>query len=274
MIWWVSLCTAYDERTFDVDGIAAAGAGIFHMRGSRVTGELWFDNDVGNTTASSTCASWRGSRPASGGGEAACYSRCGVFVRVDSRSQVTELVAGLGQSEGRVSPEDLLPAVYDHLRRLAGAYMRSETADSTLQPTAVVHEAYLRLVDQSRVSWRGTTHFFAVGARAMRRVLVDHARRRGAIKRGGGLARVTLCDAIEPFSTGLDPEELLSLDAAIEELAGLDPRAARVVTLRFFGGLTMEQVAAVLEVSKRTAEGDWRHARAWLRHRLSGEPER
>jgi len=192
-------------------------------------------------------------------------------VTEDPQAQVTRIVSGLGDGVDGVSPEELLPLVYDHLRQLAGAYMSREAAAHTLQPTAVVHEAYMRLVDQSRVSWKGKTHFFAVGAQVMRRVLVDHARRRGAVKRGGELRRVTLAAAEEPFSDGLAPEELLALDEALDRLAELDPRASRAVTLRFFGGLTVEQVAEALGVSKRTAEGDWRHARAWLRRELSGE---
>jgi RNA polymerase sigma factor (TIGR02999 family) len=187
----------------------------------------------------------------------------------DLEAHVTGIVSSFDTGEDRASAEELLPLVYDPLRRLAGAYMSREDVAHTLQPTAVVHEAYLRLVDQGRVGWKGKTHFFAVGARVMRRVLVDHARRRGALKRGGELRRVTLSGAAEPLTQALAPEELLALDEALDRLAALDPRAARAVTLRFFGGLTVEQVAEALGVSKRTAEGDWRHARAWLRQELS-----
>jgi RNA polymerase sigma factor (TIGR02999 family) len=190
----------------------------------------------------------------------------------DPKTRVTEIVRTLSGA-GEVDPataEDLFPHVYGELRRLARGYMSRETPDHTLQPTALVHEAYLKLVDQTRVDWRGTTHFFAVGARIMRRLLVDHARERGAQKRGGGWRAVTLSNVLGPVGAdALDPEQLLDLDASLERLAEIDEREAKVVTLRFFGGLTVEQVAEVLGVSKRTVENDWRHAQAWLRRRLS-----
>jgi RNA polymerase sigma factor (TIGR02999 family) len=149
--------------------------------------------------------------------------------------------------------------------------MSREPVGHTLQPTALVHEAYLKLVDQTRADWKGKTHFFAVGARVMRRLLVDHARERGAEKRGAGWRRVTLSGVFESDpGEGLAPERLLDLNAALERLSELDEREARVVTLRYFGGLTVEQVAEVLGVSRRTVDNDWRHAQAWLRHQLSG----
>jgi RNA polymerase sigma factor (TIGR02999 family) len=161
--------------------------------------------------------------------------------------------------------------VYDELRRLASAYMSREIPGHTLQPTALVHEAYLKLVDQTRASWKGRTHFFAVGARVMRRLLVDHARERGAVKRGAGWQRVSLCHVPGPSAPlQLDAEQLLTLNAALDRLADVDEREARIVILRFFGGLTVEEVAEVLGVSKRTVEADWRHARAWLQRALSG----
>jgi RNA polymerase sigma factor (TIGR02999 family) len=186
---------------------------------------------------------------------------------------VTEAVRELGRqgAERRARAETLFPVVYEELRRLARSYMSREPAGHMLQPTALVHEAYLKLVDQTRVDWRGKTHFLAVGARVMRRLLVDHARERGAEKRGGGWRRVTLSAAIgsDP-GQGLPPERLLDLHAALERLALLDEREARVVTLRCFGGLTVEQMAEVLGVSRRTVDNDWRHAQAWLKHELSG----
>jgi RNA polymerase sigma factor (TIGR02999 family) len=186
---------------------------------------------------------------------------------------VTEIVRELGR-EGAKRPataEKLFPVVYDELRRLARGYMSREPVGHTLQPTALVHEAYLKLVDQTRADWKGKTHFFAVGARVMRRLLVDHARERGAEKRGAGWRRVTLSGVFgsDP-GEGLAPERLLDLNAALERLSELDEREARVVTLRYFGGLTVEQVAEVLGVSRRTVDNDWRHAQAWLRHQLSG----
>ncbi len=190
----------------------------------------------------------------------------------DPKTLATEIVSGLGGA-GEVdcaTAKDLFPLVYDELRRLAKRYMVRETPGHTLQPTALVHEAYLKLVDQTRANWKGETHFFAVGARVMRRLLVDHARVRGAQKRGAGWQSVTLSGALDPLGEEvLDREQLLDLNAALEQLAQIDEREARIVTLRFFGGLTVEQVAEVIGVSKRTVENDWRHAQAWLRLRLS-----
>jgi RNA polymerase sigma-70 factor (ECF subfamily) len=171
-------------------------------------------------------------------------------------------------SEGAEAGE-LLPLVYDELRRLARGYLRRERAGHSLDATALVHEAYLRLVDQSRVAWRGRRHFLAVGAQMMRRLLVDHARRRGSVKRGGEWERVSLGGA-DVFEHPLDPAALLDLDRALAALAALDPRAAQVVELRFFGGLEVAEIAELLGISKRSAEGDWAHARAWLRRALAG----
>jgi RNA polymerase sigma factor (TIGR02999 family) len=187
---------------------------------------------------------------------------------------VTEIVCE--PSQGGVGPsaraEELFPVVYDELRRLARGYMSRELPGSTLQPTALVHEAYLKLVDQTRAEWKGKTHFFAVGARVMRRLLVDRARERGALKRGAGWRRATLSGAFgRPPGGALGPERLLDLNAALERLAELDEREAKVVALRFLGGLTVEQVAQMLDISRRTVENDWRHAQAWLRAELSGE---
>ena len=185
---------------------------------------------------------------------------------------MTAILTGLGDAESaeRVTAEGLFPLVYDELRGLARCYMSRETPGHTLQPTALVHEAYLKLVDQTRADWKGRTHFFAVGAQVMRRLLVDHARARGAQKRGAGWRNVTLEKVFSPSEKAdLDPEQILGLNAALERLAELDEREAKVVTLRFFGGLTVEQVAEVLGVSRRTVENDWRHARAWLQLELS-----
>ena len=190
----------------------------------------------------------------------------------ESKKRVTEIISGLsGTGEvDRATAEELFPVVYDELRRLAKGYMSRETPGHALQPTALVHEAYLKLVDQTRANWKGKTHFYAVGARVMRRLLVDHARERGALKRGAGWQSVTLSDALRPLGGEvLDPAQLLDLNTALEQLAEIDEREAKVVTLRFFGGLTVEQVAEVVGVSKRTVENDWRHAQAWLRLRLS-----
>lgn len=165
-----------------------------------------------------------------------------------------------------MAAEKLLPMVYDELRDLAANYLRSERANHTLQPTALVHEAYLKLVDQSRVDWQGRTHFYAVSAAAMRRILIDHARTRGRHKRGGDWRRVLLDDV--NVADGQDVVNAVALDSALESLQVLDSNQARIVELRFFGGLTVEEVAHVLGVSKRKIEGEWTHAKAWLRSAL------
>ena len=164
--------------------------------------------------------------------------------------------------------ERLLPLVYEELRALAGSYFRGQSPNQTLQPTALVHEAYLRMVDQTHAAWKDRAHFFAIAAMAMRQILADHARRRNADKRGGGWGRVTLDAAVTPPG---EPEmDLEKLDAALSRLETLDARRHRVVVLRFFGGLSVEEVAQVLDVSKTTAEGDWRSAKAWLSRELAG----
>jgi RNA polymerase sigma factor (TIGR02999 family) len=164
----------------------------------------------------------------------------------------------------------LLPLVYDELRALAGHYLAGERPGHTLQPTALVHEAFVRLAQQSRVDWQGRTHFLAVGAQAMRRILIDHARGRGRERRGGAARRVPL-EGLDPAAP-VPAADLLALGEALERLAALDPRQARVVELRCLGGLSMDEVAAELGVSKRTVEGDWKMARAWLRRALREGP--
>lgn len=188
------------------------------------------------------------------------------------RERATAILAELssGQGDEGRSAAELMPLVYAELRVLAEHYLRGERPGHTLQATALVHEAYLRLIDREDQSWQGRTHFLAVGARAMRNLLIDHARARGRLKRGGGLMRVTLA---EPIAAGpgsaLEPEELLALDRALEGLAELDERAARVVELRFFAGLKVAEVAELLGVSKRTVEEDWVHARTWLKREMA-----
>jgi len=168
------------------------------------------------------------------------------------------------------SVDRLFTTVYAELRKLAASYLARERPGHTLQATALANEAYLRLIEQSRVAWRGRTHFFAVAAQAMRRVLVDHARSRLREKRGGGLERVTFVEDISPaLGTEYNLEELIALDEALTKLAELDPRQARLVEQRFFGGLSVEEAAAELGVSTRTAEGDWLHAKAWLNRALT-----
>jgi RNA polymerase sigma factor (TIGR02999 family) len=180
--------------------------------------------------------------------------------------RVTRLVGELSAPDGENAANQLMPVVYNELRALAYRYFRDERPNHTLQPTALVHEAYLRLVDQTQVDWKGRAHFFGIAARAMRRVLVDYARERKRQKRGGDRQRLPLDSNLVP--TDLPDSDVLALHEGIERLAALDERQARVVELRFFGGLSIEEVAAVLDTSKRTIEGDWTHAKAWLRAEL------
>jgi len=160
----------------------------------------------------------------------------------------------------------LLPILYDELRRLAQSYLSAERSGHTLQPTALVHEAYLRLVELDRLDWRGRAHFLGLAARVMRQVLVDHARRHRAAKRGGG-RRVTLEDA--KWVPEPRPTDVLELEEALRELGEIDPQKSRIVELRFFGGLSVEETAEVLGVSPRTVKRGWRAARTWLSRELS-----
>lgn len=172
-------------------------------------------------------------------------------------------------SGSSVAMAELIPLVYGELRAIAGRQLQRERRNHTLQATALANEAYLRLVDQREVDWKGKAHFLAIAAEVVRRILVDHARRRGAAKRGAGAAQVTLTlgDVLE--APGDQNEvDLLELDEAMKELAELSDRQSRVVELRFFGGLSVEETAFTLGVSERTVKGDWRVAKAWLRKRL------
>ena len=166
--------------------------------------------------------------------------------------------------------QQLLPLVYEELRALAGGHFRRQRADHTLQPTALVHEAFVRLIDQTNAQYKDRSHFFAVAATAMRQILTDHARRKKADKRGGEWEKVSLDHvAGSDRGAGLQTLDLVALDDALTELAQLDPRKHRVVELRFFGGLSVDEVAEVLAVSKTTVESDWRGARAWLSAQLN-----
>ncbi len=185
-------------------------------------------------------------------------------------SPITKIVNDITAGD-RGAAERLFPALYDAFRDLAARYLKGERAGHTLSPTALVHEAYLKLVDQTRVNWQGKTHFFAVGAQVMRRILVDHARTKRRLKRGGGRARIELDENVA-LSPDRD-EDLLAVDEALTKLARVDPRQAAIVELRFFGGLSVAEVAQVLGLSKRTIEGEWTSVRAWLRRELSGEGE-
>ena len=187
----------------------------------------------------------------------------------DTREQITQIVTQAGG--GKPVAEHLFQLLYKPLRQLAARFLAGEKVGHTLTPTALVHEAYLKLVDQSRVDWQGKSHFFAIGAQIMRRILVDHARARGRVKRGGKAIRLQLDEHLA-LSPGRD-EDVLAVDEALHKLAELDPRQACVVEMRFFGGLGVAEVATVLGVSKRTVEGEWTAARAWLRRELGGKDD-
>lgn len=181
-------------------------------------------------------------------------------------------ITGLLDDWGRGDPralDRLVPLVYAELRRVAARQLRLERDGHSLQPTALVHEAYLRLVDQRQVHWQNRAHFFAVSAQVMRRILVDHARRRKAAKRGDAVECVSLeQDVAAPAADGIS---VLALDRALERLEGVDQALARIVELRAFGGLTINEAAHVLKVSPSTAKRDWRTARAWLVRELGAE---
>lgn len=184
-----------------------------------------------------------------------------------SSAEVTALLGELAKGNADAGPK-LIPLVYEELRRMADRYMRRERSDHTLQTTALVHEAYLKLVDQHSVTWQSRAHFFGVAAQVMRRVLVDHARGHIREKRGGGVVPVSLDEAmvVSPERS----EEFLELDRALDRLAALDSRQAKIVELRFFGGLTVEETAEILGISPKTVKRDWAVAKAWLHGELKG----
>jgi RNA polymerase sigma-70 factor (ECF subfamily) len=183
-------------------------------------------------------------------------------------SQVTRLL-GDWSSGDQGALEKLIPLVEPELHRLAHHYMSREAIGHTLQTTALLNEAYLQLVDDPRRSWQNRTHFVAAAAQLMRRIMVDHARERRALKRGGGALKISLDDAA--LVTEGRSEELLALDEALEKLAALDSRKSQIVELRYFGGLTIEETAAFLKMSHRSVEREWTMAKAWLYRDLSGK---
>ena len=179
-----------------------------------------------------------------------------------SQQEVTRLLVRLTDGDRGVL-DDLLPVVYGELRRLASSYLRRERPGHTLQPTALVHEAYMRLVDQTQVQWQNRAHFFGVAAQMMRRILVDHARAHEAEKRGGEFQKLSLDENLDAASGERDIN-LVALDDALDRLAEMDPQKSKIVELRFFGGLSVEETAAVLGVSAPTVKRQWRMAKAWL----------
>jgi RNA polymerase sigma factor (TIGR02999 family) len=183
---------------------------------------------------------------------------------------VTALLAGWSRGD-RTALDQLLPLVYGELRRIAARQLRKERVGHTLQPTALVHEVYIRIVDQRQVDWQNRAHFFGVAAKVMRRILVDHARRDRAAKRGGGVPFVSIDDARDVSAPNAIP--VLVLDHALDRLERVDPELAKIVELRAFGGLTIEEAAHVLQVSPSTAKRDWRTAKAWITRELAAGSE-
>ena len=183
-----------------------------------------------------------------------------------SREETACLLADLAAGDDSAASR-LFPLVYGELRAIAGSYFRRQPANHTLQPTALVHEAFLRLVDQTQAQWIDRSHFLAVAAKAMRRILINHAHRRAAARRGGNRQRLTLIEELTPCSRR--EFDLIALDEALNRLAEVNERMSEVVEVRFFGGMTVEEAAHALGVSKRTVETDWEMARAWLSREMS-----
>ena len=193
--------------------------------------------------------------------------KLGILPMALEKPEVTRMLRQLDLADTDQG-EQLLAVIYDELHRLAAGQMSRERADHTLQPTALVHEAFLRLVDVDHVAWEGRAHFYGVAARAMRQILVDHARQVGAKKRGGDRRRVTMDENLVPDLGG--EFDLFDLHEAIETLGGQDPNLGRLIELRFFGGLTLNETAAVMGVSRRKVAKDWAFARLWLARELAG----
>ncbi len=185
--------------------------------------------------------------------------------------QVTRLLED-ASAGNREALDKLLPLVYEELRRLAHSYLSHERPDHTLQTTALVHEAYLKLTDQRSVNWENRAQFFAISAQAMRRILLDNARRHTAAKRGSGGQKVSL-DEVATLSRDTANESLIALDEALQKLATIDPDQSRIGELRFFGGLTIDETAAVLQTSPSTVQREWTIARAWLYQTISGSSD-
>lgn len=184
------------------------------------------------------------------------------------KNEITQVLQAIGRGEGRAS-EELLPLVYSELRRLAASRMAKEPAGQTLQPTALVHEAWLRLVGDGDRTWQNRAHFFGAAAEAMRRILVENARRKARLKRGGGQLRLDI-DRLDLAATTPD-DKILLMDEALGQLQAEDPGKARMVVLKFFGGLTNQEVAESLGVTERTIERQWAYAKAWLFQRIRAQ---
>jgi len=196
-------------------------------------------------------------------------SRSMMTIKADD---LTGLLIEWGQGD-KTALDRLTPLVYDEIRRIAHRYVQREREGQTLQTTALVNEAYLRLAGSANISWQNRAHFYAVTAQVMRRILIDHARRRQYVKHGGETQRVAFEDAVSEVALMSQPRasELLALDEALDELARLDPRKGHVVELRYFGGLSLEETAKVLDISLMTVRRDWRAAKAWLYNAVKSE---
>ncbi len=194
----------------------------------------------------------------------------GVNLPMNQRANITTLLRAAATGERR-DLDALMAAIYEDMRRLAESHLRQERMDHTLQPTALVHEAYMKLIDQRQTDWKDRAHFFAVASRIIRRILVDHARAKQAAKRGSDQQRVSLEHA-DLALPGTDVN-LVALDDALNELATLDDRQAKIVELRFFGGLTIAEIAEALSMGRRSVDRDWNAAKAWLYFRLSDADE-
>jgi RNA polymerase sigma factor (TIGR02999 family) len=185
-----------------------------------------------------------------------------------TQQNVTQLLIGWSKGD-KEALDKLVPLVYDELRRQAARYLRRERVGHTLQTTALIHEAYLRLIDQKNVHWQNRAHFFGIAAQLMRRILVDHARTKKRAKRGGSDVRVSLSEAT--LQTQGQDLDIVALDEALERLAEIDEQQSRIVELRFFSGLTVEETAEVLSISTATVKRDWSMAKAWLHREVSGD---
>ena len=188
---------------------------------------------------------------------------------MDKTNEITEQL--IAWSNGDAAALDkLIPAVYQELRRMADQYLRREDLSHSLQPTALVHEAYLRLIDQTKVEWQNRAHFFGVAAQMMRRILIDHAKTKHRLKRGGTAIKVSLDENVNISQERA--AELIALDDALQELAQMDERKSRIVELRYFGGLSVDETAQVLGISDKTVMRDWNLAKAWLYQQLTQTP--
>jgi len=187
----------------------------------------------------------------------------------DTPANLTQLLRSAAAGQGR-DLDALMHAIYDDLRRLAIRHMRGERGDHTLQPTALVHEAYLKLIDQRNTDWKDRAHFFALASRIIRRILVDHARQRLANKRGGGIGERIAIEDLELAGPG-ESGDLVALDGALLELGELDEVQARIVEMRYFGGLTIDEIAESLQIGKRSVDRQWAAAKAWLMFRLQSD---